>query len=224
MLRVEAVDAFVDHVRLSNVGSQRTPKDRSPRRLQHGAMSDPVVRLADPARDAADIAEIYRPAVELTAASFEMAAPDADEMARRITATLLRTPWLVAESETGGVVGYAYAAQHHERAGYRWSVNVSAYIHPEHHGRGVGRRLYDELLELLCRQRLVNAYAGIALPNAPSVALHERIGMRRIAVYEGVGHKLGAWHDVAWYGMRLTEPSDPPAEPIWLPDLLAPSE
>jgi L-amino acid N-acyltransferase YncA len=176
------------------------------------------VRPADPDRDAAAVAGIYRPAVQSTIASFEEPAPDADAMARRIRATLERYPWLVAiDGET--VVGYAYAGPHAERAGYRWSVNVSAYVDAAFHGRGIGRRLYDELLPLLRRQRFVNAYAGIALPNPASVALHEAIGMRRIGVYERVGFKLGAWHDVAWYALRLTDPVGVPPEPIPLPDL-----
>jgi phosphinothricin acetyltransferase len=52
------------------------------------------------------------------------------------------------------------------------------------------------------------------------VALHESIGMRRVALYERVGWKFGAWHDVAWYGMRLAEPVGQPSEPVALPELL----
>ena len=178
------------------------------------------IRLADPDRDAAAVAAIYRPAIEFTIASFEAVAPDAAEMARRIRSTLERTPWLVAHVGES-VIGYAYAGPHRERAGYRWSVDVSAYVHPEWQGRRVGRALYDELIPILRRQRLVNAYAGIALPNPASVALHESIGMRRIGVYERVGWKAGAWLDVAWYGMRLSVPDQPPAEPIPLPALEA---
>jgi phosphinothricin acetyltransferase len=48
------------------------------------------------------------------------------------------------------------------------------------------------------------------------VALHESIGMRRIGVYERVGYKFGAWHDVAWYGIRIADPAGPPAEPVQL--------
>ena len=177
------------------------------------------IRLADPERDAPAVADIYRPAVEEAIASFEAVAPDAAEMARRINATLERTPWLVAQAgET--VIGYAYAGPHRERAGYRWSVDVSAYVHPDWHGRRVGRALYDELLRTLRRQMFVNVFAGIALPNPASVALHESVGMRRIGVYERVGWKAaGGWIDVAWFGMRIADPSEPPAEPIPLPEL-----
>ncbi|MEO8247328.1 MAG: N-acetyltransferase family protein, partial [Chloroflexota bacterium] len=126
------------------------------------------IRLADPARDAAAVAAIYRPAVIGSLASFEEVAPDATEMAARIAATLERTPWLVAEDE-GVVAGYAYAGPHRERAGYRWAVNISVYVDAAFHGRGIARRLYDELLDILRRQGFVNAYAGIALPNPASV-------------------------------------------------------
>jgi len=164
------------------------------------------------------VAEIYRPAVDASIASFEAVAPDAAELARRIRTTIARTPWLVAE-DASRVAGYAYAGPHAERAGYRWSVNVSAYVHADRQGRGIGRRLYDEMIPILRRQRYVNVYAGVALPNPASVALHEAIGMRRIGVYERVGWKFGAWHDVAWYGLRLDESSEPPDEPIPLPEL-----
>jgi L-amino acid N-acyltransferase YncA len=178
-----------------------------------------TVRIADPDRDAEAVASIYRPAVEETAASFEESAPDAEEMAQRMRTILSRTPWLVATTHRGEVVGYAYASPHRERAGYRWSVDVSAYVHPDWRGRGVGRTLYDALFTMLASQRLVNVYAGIALPNPASVALHESIGMRRIGVYERVGHKFGAWHDVAWYGIRIADPPTTPDEPIALPEL-----
>jgi L-amino acid N-acyltransferase YncA len=172
-----------------------------------------LVRLADPETDTAAVADIYRPAVEDGLASFEDVAPDVAEIRRRMRDTLQRTPWLVAEVD-GGVVGYAYAGPHHARPGYRWSVNISVYVRGGFTGRGIGRKLYDELIGLLRRQGFVNAYAGITQPNEASVALHEAIGMRRIAVYERVGWKHGAWHDVAWYGMRLAEPFGPPADPI----------
>ena len=178
------------------------------------------VRLADPARDADAVAAIYRPAVISSVASFEEIAPDGVEMAERMRATLERTPWLVAEDE-GRIVGYAYAGRHHERPGYRWSVDMSVYVADEFQGRGIGRLLYDELLPILRRQGFVNVYAGIALPNPASVALHERIGMRLVGVYEGVGFKFGAWHDVAWYGLRLADPAGTSPEPISLPELIS---
>lgn len=178
-----------------------------------------TIRLAEPDRDAEATAAIYRPAVNASVATFEQVAPDASEMAHRIRRTLDRTPWLVAGDDAGRVLGYAYAGAHRDRTGYRWSVDISAYVDQRHLGRGVGRTLYDSLLGILRRQRFINVYAGIALPNSASIALHDAVGMRRIGVYERVGYKFEAWHDVAWYGMRLQDPPKAPAEPIPLPDL-----
>ncbi|MEA2677835.1 MAG: hypothetical protein QOJ81_1976 [Chloroflexota bacterium] len=172
------------------------------------------IRLASVDTDAARVAEIYRPAVEGNFISFEEVAPTAYEMAERMRRVLARLPWLVAEDESGLVVGYAYASPHRERAAYRWSVDISVYVDPAFHRRGIGRLLYDELLKRLRGLGYLNVYAGVTLPNPASVTLHEAIGMHRIGVYERVGYKLGEWRDVAWFGMRLAEPgADPPPEP-----------
>ncbi|MET0773855.1 MAG: N-acetyltransferase family protein [Candidatus Limnocylindrales bacterium] len=183
-----------------------------------------TLRLADPERDAAAMAAIYEPHVTTGLASFEAVAPDRHEMATRLARGARWAPWLVAAAPAGDqrVAGYAYAARHAERAGYRWDVNLSVYIAPEWQGQGIGRRLYDALVPILRIQRFLNAYAGIALPNPGSVRLHEAIGMRHLATYERVGWKQGAWLDVAWLHMPLaTEFPNPPPEPIALPDLLA---
>lgn len=175
------------------------------------------VRVAEPEQDAERIAEIYRPYVIDTLVSFEEVAPDAAEMASRVRATLGWTPWLVAEDESGLITGYAYASRHRDRPGYRWSVDISVYVDGASQRRGVGRALYAELLDILRRQRFINVYAGIALPNPGSVALHESLGMNLIGVYEKVGFKFGEWPDVAWYGLRLAEPVANPSEPIAFP-------
>jgi phosphinothricin acetyltransferase len=172
----------------------------------------PLIRPADPERDADAVAAIYAPAVTSSFATFEEVPPPAAEIAERMRRLLPRTPWLVAELD-GAVVGYAYAAPHRERPGYRWSVDISVYVAGGQQGRGIGRALYDELIPILRRQGFVNAYAGVALPNPASVALHEGIGMRRIGVYERVGWKFDRWVDVAWFGMRLADTDGQPAEP-----------
>ena len=148
-----------------------------------------TLRLADPDRDADAVASIYRPAVESSAATFEEVAPDADEMADRMRRILTGTPWLVAESQTR-LVGYAYAAPHRERAGYRWSVDVSAYVHPDWQGRRVGRALYDRLLALLLgpglRQRLrrdrVAESGERGAPRVDRHAAHRRLRAGRVQV------------------------------------------
>jgi phosphinothricin acetyltransferase len=175
-------------------------------------MRNEGIRLAT-AGDAKAIADIYAPFVRDTIVSFELDAPDAVQMRERIERTLVRFPWLVCERD-GIVAGYAYASGHRERLAYQWSVDVSCYVHADFRRRGIGAALYRARLEILRRQGFFNAYAGIALPNEPSVRLHESVGFRPIGVYAGVGYKLGAWRDVGWWGLALAPPVGEPAEPV----------
>lgn len=174
-----------------------------------------LLRLADPDRDAAACAAVYEPFVVRSVASLEEVAPGPEEFAGRIARVLARYPWLVA-TEDDNVLGFAYAAQHRARASYRWSADVSVYVDPTHHRRGVGRALYADLLPRLAAQNLCMACAGITLPNTASVALHEAFGFRLVGVYERIGWKFGAWRDVGWWQLDLAGGAEagPPPEPL----------
>src|SRR5258708_38800595 len=147
------------------------------------------------AGDAAQVAAIYAPHVTGASTSFEYAPPDADEMAARISPTLAPMPYLVLEPG-GEVLGFAYASKHRERAAYQWSVDVSVYVRPDAHRRGVGRALYESLFALLRLQGFYAAHAGITLPNPASVGLHEALRFRPAGVSPSAGFKPGAWHDM----------------------------
>lgn len=159
------------------------------------------------------MADIYAPSVTHHVISFEIAAPDSTEMAARMAKVLTTCPWLVCES-AGEVIGYAYASPHHERAAYRWSVDVSAYVSARIHRRGVGTALYASLFEILAFQRYRNAYAGITLPNPASEGMHSRHGFMLVGVYHHVGYKFGAWHDVAWFERPILPTMQDPPEPM----------
>jgi len=172
-----------------------------------------LIRHALADADAAGCAAIYAPFVRDTAISLEGHPPDAAEFSRRIDSISAQHPWLVAEDE-GALAGYAYGSAHRERAGYRWAAEVAVYVGEGHRRRGVGRALYGALLELLRRQGLQIACAGITLPNDASVALHEACGFEPVGIYRRIGWKAGSWHDVGWWQLRLLRPRDgPPPEP-----------
>jgi L-amino acid N-acyltransferase YncA len=166
---------------------------------------EPSIREARP-EDAAGVLGIYGPIVTETHISFEEEPPSLEEMSERIAGSHL---WLVAEFE-GGIVGYAYASQFHPRSAYRWSTEVSVYVSPEAREHGLGRRLLEALLDRLREMGFVNAFGGIALPNPASVRLLESLGFRKIAHWDRVGFKLGSWHDVVWWQLRLRDASIPP--------------
>jgi L-amino acid N-acyltransferase YncA len=159
------------------------------------------IRLAT-AADGETLAAIYAPAVESQATSFELEPPDAPEMGRRVAAVTAKTPWLVCV-QRGAVIGYAYGAQHRDRAAYAWSAEVSAYVHANAQRAGVGKALYTSLFAVLSLQGFRSAYAGITLPNGASVRFHEAVGFTPVGVYHDIGYKFGRWHDVAWFERAL---------------------
>jgi L-amino acid N-acyltransferase YncA len=173
-----------------------------------------MIRLAN-ADDAREVTAIYSPYVKSTPISFEAEPPAAEEMARRMASTA--GPWLVLE-RAGRILGYAYGSKHRDRAAYDWSVDVSVYVDGAHHRTGVGRALYTSLFALLRLQGFYAAHAGITLPNAGSVGLHELLGFRKIGIYPAVGYKHGGWHDVGWWQLSLRERDAAPASPRTVDD------
>jgi len=173
-----------------------------------------IIRLATK-KDAAQVQAIYSPVVSQTTASFELEPPSVAEMRKRISTTLLAYPWLVCERK-GEVLGYVYARPFRTRPAYQWSVETSVYVHPELRRSGIGRALYTSLLKCLALQGYYNAYAGITLPNQPSVGLHEALGFRSVGVYREAGFKMGAWHDVGWWQIGLQPKTSSPKPPLGL--------
>jgi len=176
-----------------------------------------AIRLVRTA-DAGAIADIYAPHVDGSPTSFETEPPPAAEIQRRIAETTTQYPWLVCDCG-GAVAGYAYATRHRVRDAYQWCVETSVYVHADFQHLGVARGLYTSLFAILAAQRFVNAYAGITLPNARSVALHERMGFLPLAVYRGVGFKASAWHDVGWWHLVVTRHPPSPTAPKPLADV-----
>ena len=177
------------------------------------------IRLAT-VDDAPSAQAIYAPYVTDTIISFEMTPPGVEEMAARIRKTVSQYPWLVCVTDDQQICGYVYASSYSDRAAYQWSVNVSVYISSNYQRRKIGRGLYTTLFELLRAQGYINAYAGISLPNPASVGIHEAFGFQPVGVYQKVGYKFGAWHDVGWWAMSLTPPNGEPLPPRAITELV----
>lgn len=175
------------------------------------------IRIAS-REDCSDIAEIYAPIVERSHISFELIPPTADEMAHRMSAALESHVWLVAE-EAGRVNGYAYASKYRDKPAYKWSTETTIYVRDGLRSKGVGRSLYAALLRILSAQNYRRAFAGIALPNQGSVALHEAMGFGHIGTNPEAGFKLDRWHDLGWWSFQLNDRDGEPAPLIPLDKL-----
>lgn len=166
-----------------------------------------IIRQASP-DDAQAIRDIYRPFVEESAISFEAQVPGVNEISKRIETSLRNWGWLVAEVD-GQVAGYAYGSSHRARAAYNWSVETSAYLHPEFHRQGIASKLYNELFKVLEQRKFGSAFAGITVPNDASIGFHKAMGFESIGVFPKVGRKFGNWYDVAWMCRTICNEVDP---------------
>lgn len=155
------------------------------------------------AADGDAMARIYNHYVAHTIITFEEEPITGADMASRLhEVTSSGMPWLVAEV-AGAVAGYAYATRWKGRSAYRFSAESTVYLAPDCTGRGLGTRLYERLFAVLREQGLHVVIGGIALPNDASIALHERLGMVKVAHFRETGFKLGRWIDVAYWQRTL---------------------
>lgn len=155
---------------------------------------------------------IYAPYVENTTYSFEYTVPTTEEFTRRFRKYTAQCPWLVWE-EKGAVLGYAYGSLPFERAAYAWCAEVSIYLSPEIHGRGIGKALYAAVETILWKQGYRIIYALITTENQGSVAFHEKAGYTYCAQFPDCGIKFGRSLGVIWMEKRSNSveiPSSPP--------------
>jgi L-amino acid N-acyltransferase YncA len=161
-----------------------------------------MIRPVTP-RDAAALSAIYNHYIDTSVITFEeVHVYEAEFRARIAKVGKAGLPWLVAESG-GAIIGYAYAGAWRERSAYRFSVETSVYIAHEHCSKGWGTRLYETLFAELRKTPVHAVIGGIALPNDASIALHEKLGMRKVAQFREVGFKFGRWIDVGYWQIEL---------------------
>ncbi len=162
----------------------------------------PVIRRAK-ASDLAALTQIYNHYVEHTHITFHVK-PYAVEERREWLAQFSasgRYPLLVLEAEE--LLGYAHATKMNPRKAYETSVETTIYLAKGGEGRGYGTLLYCALLAQLETRDVHRAYGLIALPNAASIALHEKLGFVKVAHLHEVGRKFGRYYDVIWMERAL---------------------
>ena len=174
-----------------------------------------MIRIATEA-DVPAILSIYAPYVEHTTVSFEYDVPCRREFMQRFYDITAQFPWLVWE-EAGEILGYTYAAPPYTRAAYRWCAEPSVYLKPEARGRGIGRKLYAALEEILKLQGYQLLYALVTQDNLPSLSFHQKLGYGQKVLFENCGYKFGRWLGVYWLEKRLVSVKSPKSFPIPFP-------
>ena len=177
-----------------------------------------TLRFATPA-DSRVMLEIYRQYIH-TSVTFEYTLPTPAEFARRLADMQALYPCLVAV-EGQECLGYAYAHRLRDYAAYQWSAELTIYLSPGAVGRGIGRRLYSALMQVLALQGFHTAYGVVTHPNPASQALHRTLGFVQQGLLAHSGYKNGQWHGVCWYEKQLRADHDEP-QPVIPVDQLPP--
>jgi phosphinothricin acetyltransferase len=162
-----------------------------------------VVRAAQPT-DLPALTDIYNHWVRTSGVTFDTTEFTVEQRQEWYDAHTTTSPHrLLVAAHGDDVLGYATSSPLRPKPGYATSVETSVYLRRDATGRGLGTLLYRALFEALAEQNLHRAYAGVALPNDASVALHERLGFHEVGTYVEVGHKLGRYWDVRWFERAL---------------------
>ncbi|MEO8999797.1 MAG: GNAT family N-acetyltransferase [Rhodanobacter sp.] len=177
-----------------------------------------MIRIAS-GEDATAIHAIYAPSVTDGAATFETGLPGVTAMGERIRGRLQHYPWLVWE-EAGEVLAYAYAGRFRERAAYDWIAETSIYVRGDAHRRGIARKLYGVLLQVMQLQGINQAVGVITLPGTVSVAMHQVMGFSAAGVWHQCGYKLGQWWDVGVWQKELQPAASPPRPVVPFPEMV----
>lgn len=162
-------------------------------------------------QDVPAILDIYRPYIIDTAYTFEYEVPSLQDFEARFLTISREFPWLVWE-EKGEILGYAYAERPFTRTAYQWDADLAIYLRDDCRGKGIGRRLYTAVEDILRRQGYFVAYGVVTSANEGSCAFHEAMGYEKTAEFPRCGWKFDRWYGTIWYEKRLQdgEPKQPP--------------
>jgi L-amino acid N-acyltransferase YncA len=138
--------------------------------------------------------------------------PEPDDLRdRRKNLRSQRLPHLVT-TYGGEVVGYAYVVLFRKRPAYRYAVKHSIYVHREYQGRGVGRLLMQELIDVCAASGFRQMIGYIDADNAPSLTMHERFGFLRVGLLPGIAFRYGRWADTVMVQRSLAAGSTEPPQ------------
>ncbi|WP_111709512.1 GNAT family N-acetyltransferase [Lutibacter citreus] len=152
--------------------------------------------------DAQIISEIYNYHVLNTIVTFDLNPISVDEISQQIKNVTKKHPWIVYE-ENNKVLGYAYADTWKKRNAYNFTVESSIYIMQNAIGKGIGKKLYEHLINDLKSRNIHSIIGGISLPNEASIAIHEKFGFKKIAHFKEVGLKFNKWIDVGYWQLKI---------------------
>ncbi len=158
--------------------------------------------------DALEIRQIYAQYID-TSITFEYELPSEEAFTERVRNIIAQYPYIVCINDDGKIIGYAYATKFRERVAYQWCAETSIYIDKTQSTKGIGKKLYTALIEILTLQGFRNVYGCITVPNDISEKFHSSLGFKHVATFNNSGFKAGNWYSVVFYEKIINEYSQP---------------
>ena len=158
--------------------------------------------------DLTALTEIYNYYVINSIATFDIETFSVEQRQGWIDQFSTTGPYQLFVAEQGGkAVGYAGSTRFRPKPAYNESVETTIYLSPEHAGSGVGSKLYAALFDALASESVHRAYAGLAMPNDGSRAIHLKFGFEPRYTLSEVGRKFDRYIDVEWFEKKLDQGS-----------------
>lgn len=155
--------------------------------------------------DVPKITNVYRDAVDNGTATYELTAPDLNEMMSRFESMSSNSyPYIIAEKDDQ-FLGYAYAGPFRMRPAYRWLVEDSIFLAPEARGQGAGYALLSKLVERAEGLGFRQMVAVIGGGEAASIGVHKKAGFQDAGVLKATGYKHNKWLDTTIMQIELGE-------------------
>jgi len=159
--------------------------------------------------DLAGILEIYNDAILNTTAVFQYQARTLEDRLEWFKEKMADGYPVLVYEDNGRIAGYATFGPFRPSSAYKYTVENSVHVHRDYRGRGIGRRLMEELIRLANEKGYATMIAGVEATNAASIALHEKLGFRLAGTVKKAGFKFGKWLDLAFYQRELDGPAAP---------------
>ncbi|WP_310377636.1 N-acetyltransferase family protein [Flavobacterium sp.] len=91
------------------------------------------------------------------------------------------------------VVGFGMYSEFRFREAYKFTVEHSVYVNEDLQGKGIGKLLLEELIDLAQKQKLHTMIAVIDAENQSSIEFHEKFGFKTVGIIKESGYKFDRW-------------------------------
>ena len=153
-------------------------------------------------KDINQINDIYNYQIKNSTATFDEEIYSLENMEKKVMMISKKYPYIVFEEENN-VVAFCYVNEWKSKAAYKSTVELTVYVSPENHGKGIGYKLMDKIIEKTKDSGFITIISCVTEGNTASDKLHNKFGFEKVSHFRKVGKKFDKWLDVIDYELIL---------------------